>query len=194
MKEDGVVPDMGGGSTDELMPIVYAELRTLAERFVRGERADRAPAATSLVHQAYERLAGEALAEAAWQGKGHFFNAAARSMRRILVDRARAQAAHKRGGGARGMPLSAVADEMARGARAEGRVDALVLEVEGYLEELAEWQPRAADVVTFRFHAGLTIEQTAEALGVSDATVKREWRFARAWLMARLGSEETPVE
>ena len=167
--------------------LVYDELRDLADWLVRQEGARDAPAATSLVHQAYEKLAGRTIESASWEHHNAFLGAAAQAMRRILIDRARARSAHKRGGGAQRWPLSAVASTLLGEFDSNDPAEDL-LAVERSLAKLAESESQAADVVSCRFYAGLTIEQTAAALGISEATVKREWRFARAWLYARLRS------
>jgi len=184
--------EIGGGcgalSRGDLFVLAYDELRDLAARLVRHEHPARAPGATSLVHRAYERIAGEGYSEAAWEHRGRFLAAAAQAMRRILIDRARAHAAMKRGGGASPWPLSRVATTLIGKDESSPDLDRDLLRVDAAIRELASSQERAADVVVCRFFAGLTIDETAEALGVSAATVKREWRFARAWLHTRLKS------
>lgn len=163
---------------ERLAPLVYEELRTLAGRLLRGERAGHTLQPTALVNEAFLRLAGGRTVD--WKGRTHFFAVAARAMRRILVDHARTRLAGKRGGGATRIsltetPLSVPAPD----------VDVLALDEA--LERLAGLDPGQARVVELRFFAGLSVEETAEAIGASPATVKREWSSARAWLFRELG-------
>jgi RNA polymerase sigma factor (TIGR02999 family) len=165
---------------DRLMPIVYARLRQLADSSIRRERPDHTLRATALVHEAYLKLVDQQRVR--WQDRAHFFGVAAQMMRRILVDHARRHRAAKRGGDATRVAI----DEA--GARAsEGGVDVIALHE--LLERLERVEPRQSRVVELRFFAGLTVEETAEVLGVSPATIKSDWRIAKAWLYAELNGE-----
>ena len=156
-----------------LLPLVYDQLRAIAERAMSSERPDHTLQATALVHEAYLKLVGDR--NLPWSNKAHFYVAAAEAMRRILVDHARSQGRAKRGGGRAKLSLSSVAD-LAAGNSSE------ILGFDELFRRLESELPEAADVVRLRFYAGLTIDQTAEALGVSSNTVDRRWSFARAWL------------
>ncbi|MEQ1757041.1 MAG: ECF-type sigma factor [Vicinamibacterales bacterium] len=160
-----------------LMPVVYDELRRIADRYMRHERPGQTIQATGLVNEAYLRLAAERPREFA--NRTHFVAIAALSMRQILVQRARARAAQKRGGAPERMTLDAgmLVDE--------GRsVDVIALD--DALTELATFDPEQARIVELRYFGGLTVEEAADAVGVSPATLKREWAMARAWLRQRL--------
>jgi RNA polymerase sigma factor (TIGR02999 family) len=159
------------------MTVVYEDLRRVARRRLRAERADHSLAPTALVHEAYLRLVG--LRRVRWQNRAHFFAVAARAMRQILVDHARAHAAAKRGGPGWKVPLR---DEV--GATAPRDVD--LLDLDAALGKLASIDPRLDDLVVLRFFGGLTIEEAADALGLSPATIKRDWTRARAWLFREL--------
>jgi RNA polymerase sigma factor (TIGR02999 family) len=163
--------------TDELFPIVYEELRAIAARFLNGEGRPLTLQATALVHEAYLRLVGPA--QTPWENRAHFFGAAARAIRRILTDAARHRGRAKRGGGLSRVPL----DE-ALVVSPEPDVDLEGLD--SALTQLAALDPQKARVVELRFFAGLTVEQTALALGVSPSTVARDWQFARVWLSHKL--------
>lgn len=170
----------GGDSraAEELLPLVYQELRNLARSRMSAESgggAGHTLQPTALVHEAYMRLLGPDGQALKWDGRAHFFGAAARAMRRILVERARARNSIKRGGGRPRVEL----DENALAAEPES--DQL-LELESALEKLEQLDRRKAEVVMLRYYAGLSIEETAAALDVSPATVKNDWTFARAWL------------
>jgi RNA polymerase sigma-70 factor (ECF subfamily) len=159
---------------ERLMPLIYRELRRQAARYLRRERKNHTLPATALVHEAYMRLVGE---QAPWTNRGHFFGVAARVMRQVLVDHARRHGASKRGAGWTRVTLEGVeADTPSR----ERQVDVVVLD--RALEELAALDSGKARVVELRFFGGLSLEETAETLGVSASTVTREWRMARAWL------------
>jgi RNA polymerase sigma factor (TIGR02999 family) len=162
---------------DALLPVVYAELHRQAERALRRETPGHTLQATALVHEAYLRLVEQD--HARWQNRAQFLGVAAHLMRRVLVDHARARHAAKRGGAAEAVTLGDV--DVAR--EAPG-VDVLALHEA--LERLAGLDPAQARLVELRFFGGLTIEETAEALGISPATVKREWATARAWLRREL--------
>ena len=173
-----------GDAAEALMPVVYDELRRLARGYVRRERA-RSVQATELVHEAYLRLAGDRPRR--WRGRTHFLAIAAISMRRVLVERARARGAAKRGGDRVQVTLD---DAVAAGPGAA--VDLLALDEA--LSSLAALDARQARVVELRFFGGLTVEETAEATGVSPATVKRDWTLARAWLKRELGADPGAAE
>ena len=166
-----------GDAAAAILPEVYAELRSLSEAYLRSERSDHTLQATALVHEAYVRLARSK--GSGWQNRVHFFRAAAKTMRRILINHARGQNAVKRGGGERPVAL-----EEATVALPERDVDLVALDEA--LNDLAALDPQKARVVELRFFGGCSIEQTAETLGVSAATVVRDWRFARAWLQDAL--------
>jgi RNA polymerase sigma factor (TIGR02999 family) len=171
------------GAGERLAALVYAELREVAARHLRAERPDHTLTPTALVHEAYLRLAGQQ--ETAWQSRAHFFAMAARAMRRILVDHARARRAAKRSGGER-VPLDDASDVIAGADDAQARAIDLVA-LDDALARLTALDPRQARVVELRYFAGLEIEEVAELLGVSGMTVKRDWRLARAWLFRELG-------
>jgi RNA polymerase sigma factor (TIGR02999 family) len=177
------IESIGAGSTDQFLPLVYAELKQLAERQLRGEAAKQTLHATALVHEAYLRVLGPAGADAAaWAGRGHFFAAVAEAMRRILVDRARARGAAKRGGGWKRIDL-----DLSRMLLDE--VPFELLDLDAALTRLAEESPEKAELVRLRYFAGLTLPQVAQVLGISLSTADRHWSYARAWLFAALGGE-----
>ncbi len=157
---------------DELMPIVYQELRKLARSHLRRERDEHTLQPTALVNEAYLRLVDQKNVQ--WQNRSHFFGIAAQLMRRILVDHARRRQSEKRGGGEAPMPF----DE-ARGVPSKAP-DLVALDEA--LNDFAELDPRAAKIVELRQFGGLSIDETAEVLEISPATVKREWTAAKAWL------------
>lgn len=163
---------------DELLPLIYRDLHRQAERFMRSQSPAHTLQVTGLVHEAYFRLVGQAGVE--WQSRAHFFGVAGKAMRSILVDHARARVAGKRGGGARQLTLGA-ADSAAG---AELGVDVLALDEA--LSRLAALDPEQSRLVELRYFAGLSIEETAEVLDVSPATIKRRWRVTRAWLKREL--------
>ena len=156
-----------------LLPLVYDQLRAIAERALSSERPDHTLQATALVHEVYLRLVGDRVVP--WSSKAHFYVAAAEAMRRILIDHARSRGRAKRGGGRAKLSLVSVAD-LAAGDSSE------IMGFDEVFQRLESEVPEAAAVVRLRFYAGLTIGQTAEALGVSSNTVDRRWSFARAWL------------
>jgi RNA polymerase sigma factor (TIGR02999 family) len=160
-----------------LTPLVYNELHHLAERYMRGEQAGHTLQTTALVNEAYIRLVDSSRVR--WQNRVHFFAIAAQLMRRILVDFARRRRHQKRGGDWRKVTLGEGLDVAAN-------VNADLVAVDEALQELAKLDPRKAQVVELRFFAGLTLEETAEALSVSTDTVGRDWRAAKAWLMREL--------
>jgi RNA polymerase sigma factor (TIGR02999 family) len=161
---------------DELMPIVYDQLHKLASRCMRAERPGNTLRATALVHEAYLRLIDS---EVAWQDRVHFFAVSARLLRRILVDHAKANRRHKRGGGAEKIPL----DEAVM---VGPQSTAELLELDLALEHLAAQDKRKSEVVELLCFGGLTYDETAEALHISPATVHRELQLARAWLHREL--------
>jgi len=161
---------------DRLMRLVYDELHGVARAYMRRERSDHTLQATALVNEAYIRLA--AGAEIEWQDRAHFFRTAAQAMRRILVDHARRLKSAKRGEGKK------FALEETR--LITPSLDLDLLDLDHALDSLAELDPRQTRIVELRFFAGLTVEETAEVLELSTATVKREWRTAKAWLRREL--------
>lgn len=162
---------------EHLLGLVYDQLRRLAARQMRREHGSRTLGTTGLVHEAYLRLAGQQGLE--WKDRAHFFGIAAVTMRRVLVEAARRRGARKRGGEWQRVVL----DDALQALEAKG-VD--VLDLDRALEALAEIDPRQARLVELRFFAGLSVEETAEAMEISPATVKREWSLARAWLFRQL--------
>ena len=168
--------DGDAAALDELLPVVYRELHRQAQRYMRGQSPGHTLQATALVNEAYLRLAGTDPVD--WKSRAHFFGVAAKAMRSILVDHARARRASKRGGGAEPVTLAA-ADEA-------GAQQVEVLELDETLQRLADLDPRKANLVELRWFGGLSIEEAAEVLDVSPATAKREWRTARAWLRREL--------
>ena len=165
---------------DRLTPLVYEELRRLASRHLRRERPGHTLTTTALVHEAYLNLVDQDRVQ--WQNRAHFFAIAARCMRRILLMHARKRRAAKRGGGTPNLPLDDVI------VVSEARADEL-LALNDALSKLEAMDERLGHVVECRYFGGLTIEETAEVLGVSTATVKRDWRTARAWLHRALSQE-----
>lgn len=165
---------------DRLMPLVYMELRRLARSKLGSERADHTLNTTALVHEAYIKLADQQRIN--WQSRAQFFALASQAMRRILVDYARRRNAAKRGGNA------VISIREADSVASEVRADALVA-LDESLQRLAEIDPRQSQIVECRFFGGLSIEETADVVGVSTATVKREWAVARAWLFRELNGE-----
>jgi RNA polymerase sigma factor (TIGR02999 family) len=175
-----ILKDVGAGrarASDELLPLVYEELLLIARQRLREERVNHTLNATALVHEAYLRLAGDD--SACWESRAHFFGAAARAMRQVLIDYARRRGREKRVGGRRQLPLNVV--DLAVEAPLED-----VLAVDQAVERLAQQDRRLADIVQLRFYAGLSIEETASVLGISERTVRREWLLARAWLLKAL--------
>jgi RNA polymerase sigma factor (TIGR02999 family) len=182
----GAIREGDRSALERLIPVVYDELRDLAAHYIRGERPDHTLQPTALVHEAYMRLAGHVAQHGAdWRDRAHFFGIAARVMRQVLVDHARAHEAAKRGAGYTRVTLS----EELRIVEEE-TVDLLALDVA--LTRLASLDADQARLVELRFFAGLTVEETAEVVGRSPTTVKREWRVARAWLHRELSGVETP--
>jgi RNA polymerase sigma factor (TIGR02999 family) len=167
----------------QLLELLYEPLRGIAARHLAHERADHTLQATALVHEAWMKLVDQAVVPAG--GRGHFLAVASQSMRRILVDHARGKRREKRGGNAERVSLEVVDEEARHDDRPQGGLD--VLELDAALDELATRSERQARVVELRFFGGLTAPEIAAALEVSERTVERDWRIARAWLLARLG-------
>lgn len=162
-------------TADEILPLVYDELRKLAAARLAGESSDHTLQPTALVHEAWIRLGADR--QPAWQNRAHFFAAAAEAMRRILIDAARRRQARRHGGGLERVDVADPALQIP----APGRDDEL-LSVHESLDRLAAEDARKAELVKLRYFAGLTLEEAAEALGVSVPTAKRDWAYARAWL------------
>ncbi len=162
----------------ELLPIVYDELRRLAAALSGRLSPGQTLQPTALVHEAYLRLVGKQ--DPGWHGRRHFFGAAARAMRQILVEQARRKAAHKHGGGGRRV-------ELAEGLAIIEPPAADILAVDEAIQQLQVDKPHLAEIALLRYYAGLSAEETAAVLEMSESTLARQWRFARAWLMRRLG-------
>jgi RNA polymerase sigma factor (TIGR02999 family) len=172
------------GGNERLFAIIYAELRKLAAHHRRSESPENSLQTTALVHEAYLRLAAQH--RVTWKNRGHFFAVASQAMRRVLVDHARRRRAMKRGGGVAPSPLDSMVVAMER------TVDLVELDVA--LERLAKADLQEARVVELRFFAGLTVPEIAVVLGVSTATVEREWAAARAWLRHELHGEGNAID
>lgn len=174
-------------AAEQLLPLVYDELRKLASQKLAREKPGQTLQATALVHEAYLRLVGKSPKSpsslegdgARWDSRGHFFAAAAEAMRRILVERARRQRAQKRGGAGERVEVP----ELAERSQHE-QVDLLALDEA--LRKLEARDPQKAQVVKLRFFAGCSLEETAQMLGISRATTERHWAYARAWLFGQL--------
>lgn len=181
----------GAASPSDLMPLVYDELRRLAANYLRRERPGQTLQATALVHEAFLRLSKEK--NQPWKNRTHFLAIAALSMRQILVQRARARHADKRGGENQERITLDESSAFAQGASARQGADGVggvdVLELDAALEKLAALDPQQAKIVELRYFGGLTVEEAAEALEISPATVKRHWTLARAWLKQELSGE-----
>ncbi len=169
-------------AANELLPLVYEQLRAIAQKRMGNERDDHTLQATALVHEAYMKLVGDV--DMKWQSRGHFYGAAAEAMRRILIDHARAKKSAKRGGDRRKLPASVL--DLATDCDAED-----IIALDDAITKLEEEDPRAASVVRLRFFAGLEVKEAAEALGVSERTAMREWSFARARLHQLLKDGES---
>jgi RNA polymerase sigma factor (TIGR02999 family) len=171
------------GAADQLLPLVYDELRRLAAQKLAQEKPGQTLQETALVHEAYVRLVGRedaaACRERRWDSRGHFFAAAAEAMRRILIDRAREKRAQKRGGGRKRLDIDAV--DLATQATPDQ-----LLAVDEALRKLTGEDPAAARLVELRYFAGLTVEEAGKALDMSTATAYRHWKYARAWLHSEL--------
>jgi RNA polymerase sigma-70 factor, ECF subfamily len=176
----GLLAEMRGGNREaeaRLIPLVYKELRRLADYYMRLERPDHTLQATALVHEAYIRLLETR--EVDWQNRAHFFAVAAQLMRRILVDHARGVRAEKRQGTRKRVQLESAL------VYCDEHSDELI-DLDRALTQLAVWDPRQCRIVEMRFFGGLSVEETAEVLGISSRTVKRDWNVARAWLYSQL--------
>jgi len=169
--------DGNAAALDQLLPLVESELRRLARTYMARERPGHTLQTTALVNEAFIRLVDAQRIR--WQDRSHFFGIAARLMRRVLVDHARARGFEKRGGGAQAVPV----DDAILVSRAP---DVALLDLDCVLHRLAEVDERKARVVEMRFFAGMTVEETAGAMGVSTDTVKRDWRVAKLWLLRAL--------
>jgi RNA polymerase sigma factor (TIGR02999 family) len=187
MHDPGTITDIlkqarGGGSeaVDRLFPLLYEELRQVARHQLRGQSGDRTLNTTALIHETYLRLVDQTRVE--WADRAHFFAYAARAMRAVLVDYARRRATRKRGGGAAHLAL----DD--RAIPVEAQADLLVA-LDDALTRLRALNERLSRIVECRFFGGMTEEETAEALGVSDRTVRRDWLKAKAWLYADLAGD-----
>ena len=174
----GDADDSGLGT---VLPLVYEELRAMAQRQLRTERAGHTLQPTALVHEAYLRLVDHDRVE--WQNRQHFLSVAAMAMRRLLVDHARERRRLKRGG-----DQVQVTFTVSLPVTGEEQIDEIVA-IDDLLDTLAGFDPRAARVVECRYYAGLDVEETAAALGTSPRTVKRTWQLARAWLRKELGAD-----
>lgn len=182
----------------ELFPLVYGELRQLAARQLARENPGQTLQATALVHEAYVRLVGaagrarddqarddQAPGSARWNGRGHFLAVAAEAMRRILIESARRKKRQRHGGGRQRVELEG--QDLAA-----GRPPEELLAIDEALTKLAVEDPEAAQVVKLRFYGGLSIEEAADALGLSRASAYRHWTYARAWLRSALADDDTP--
>jgi RNA polymerase sigma factor (TIGR02999 family) len=166
-------------SLEKLLPLVYGELKSLANSLFRSERANHTLQPTALVHEAYLKLVSGA--NISWQNRAHFFGIAANAMRQILVNHAKARQCQKRGGG---QTLMALDDSVSF----PYSQDLDVIALNESLETLAQLDPRQAKIVELRFFGGLTIDETAAVLNISSATVSREWEMARTWLYCQLSN------
>ena len=165
-------------ASEELMPLVYDELRRQAARYLRRERPGHTLQTTALIHETYLKLVDQRNVD--WQNRAHFFGIAAQAMKRILLDYAKARHREKRGGAAENMPL----DEARFVVSGEKSVDLIALDAA--LTRLSEFDARQASIVELKFFAGFSIEEIGETLHISIATVKREWNFAKAWLHSEI--------
>ena len=170
-----------GEAQEQLFKLIYSELHRMAEHRLADEPPGQTLQPTALVHDAWFQLVG-ADGRARFANRAHFFGAAARAMRRILIDRARRKRAEKRGGGSEPIDLDAI--EVAATAS-----DATLLRIDEALEKLAREDPASAELVRLRFFVGMKLEEAADALGISERTAKRYWQFARAWLYDELRSD-----
>ena len=170
---------------DALTPRVYRELRRMAAAFMKGEREGQTLQATALVHEVYLRLVD--VQNVPWNGKAHFYAICAQIMRRILVDAARKRATAKHGGDFGRIELSEVAD-------LSDRKDRELIALNDALDQLKESDSRKAKIVELRYFGGLSVEETAAVLDVSEGTVTRDWRLARGWLLAEIGRGSSPSQ
>ena len=168
-------------AAEQLLPLVYAELRRLAAVKMARESPGQTLQATALVHEAWLRLTGDENRK--WNDQTHFFAAAAEAMRRILVDNARRKSAQRRGGGQLRVELPEIAAPA-------GNADDQVLAVSDALEKFARTQPQKAELVKLRYFVGLKLDEAAEVLGISVPTASRHWSYARAWLAEEIGAQQ----
>lgn len=173
---------------EALVPRVYDELRRQAHRYLRGERPNHTLQTSALINEAYLRLAGQRDVE--WQNRTHFFGIAANIMRRVLVDYARTQQRVKRGGKDEDLPLDLALSIVAEMTNEQTKIDLILLN--SALDKLAEIDERQARIVELRYFSGLTVEETAEVLDISEMTVKRDWNVAKAWLRREITSPKHP--
>ena len=171
------VTNRNSAAVDALLPLIYDELRSLAANYLRRERPDHTLQPTALVHEAYLRMVDQT--QVNWQNRAHFFGVAAQMMRRILVDHARAHTAEKRGSDFQKLSLDENIDKTVERS-------AELIALDDALKELAEMDEQKSRIVELRFFGGLSIEETAEVMGVSAPTVKRQWRMAKAWLYGQV--------
>lgn len=177
------IQDGDPGAASQLLPLVYDELRRLAAQKLAHENPGQTLEPTALVHEAYLRLVGSEGPPSKWQGRGHFFAAAAESMRRILVERARRKGRHKRGGGRTRQALDP--DQVAAPEVSED-----LLALDEALTKLASSEPRIAQLVQLRYFGGLTIKEAAEVLDISMRTANADWTYARSWLLAAIRGDD----
>lgn len=179
-----ILAEMRGGSSDawnRLLPLIYTELRQLAARSLRNERQDHTLQATALVHEAYLRLVGQT--QVAWRDRAHFIAAAGQTIRRILVDHARARMRRKRAGRRARIQLDETVAVLPQR-------DINLVALDEAMTKLAEHAPRKARVVEMRFFGGATVEETAEVFGMTTRSIERDWKFARAWLFREISKGE----
>jgi RNA polymerase sigma factor (TIGR02999 family) len=167
-------------AVDELLPLIYGELRSLAANYLRRERPDHTLQPTALVHEAYLRLVDQT--QVNWQNRAHFFGVAAQMMRRILVDHARAHKASKRGSEYQKIPLDEQIDKL------EERSTELIA-LDDALTELAAVDELKSRIIELRYFGGLTVEETAQVLGLTPVTINRHWRMAKAWLFGKMQTD-----
>lgn len=176
--------EWNGGNQEarnQLIPLLYAELHRMAERYVRDERSSATLQPTALVHEAYMRLVQQKLPD--WQSRSHFFGVAAYLMRQLLVERARRHGSQKRGGGAANVPLN---EALSLAPESSG----FIVDLDSALKALAEVDERKSKIIELRFFGGLTVDEVARALEISTATVGREQRLAEAWLYREMNGKE----
>jgi len=179
-----ILKDWSGGkreSANVLLSLVYDELRRIARQYLRKERSDHTLQPTALVHEAYMKLID--ISDVSWQDRAHFFAVASNVMRHILVDHARARATEKRGGEAQRMALEDAV-------KLSDAPDIDLLALDEAMKQLADFDEQQSKIVELRFFGGLTIEETAHVIGISPATVKREWTMAKAWLFRRMKTRD----
>jgi len=178
-----LLEELRGGNEDavaRLVPLLYSELRRMAASYLSRERRDHTLQPTAVVHEAYLRLVDQKNVH--WQNRQHFFGVAAQAMRRVLVDHARSHQSLKRGGAQGKVPL-----ESAMVCATDRSVE--LVAIDEALSRLAAFDPQQARIIELRFFGGLTVEETAQVLGISPATVKRDWNVAKAWLTREIGRE-----